>query len=63
VKNGKVILGWVFIVVGLWVLTMLPVYYTAPDGTTVIHYLEIIAGIILVVLGIFNITTGREKKD
>lgn len=61
-NNGKVILGLVFLAVGFWVLGMLPVYYTAPDGTTVIHYIEIIAGIILVVLGLFNVVTGRKEK-
>ena len=60
-NNVKVILGIVFLVVGLWVLTIMPVYSFASDGTVVIHYLEIAAGAVLTVLGIFNIMRGRKE--
>lgn len=61
-NNGKVILGILFLVIGMWVLTMMPVYYITPEGTIVIYYVEIAAGASLTVLGIFNIVTGRKEK-
>lgn len=61
-NNGKVILGIVFLVIGMWVLTFMPAYSITSDGTVVIHYVEIVSGIILTVLGIFNIVTGRKEK-
>jgi hypothetical protein len=61
-NNGKVILGIIFLVIGMWILIFMPVYSVTSDGTVVIHYVEIASGIFLTVLGIFNIVTGRENK-
>ncbi|MCK4496900.1 MAG: hypothetical protein KAU24_01800 [Candidatus Aenigmarchaeota archaeon] len=61
-NNGKVILGIIFLVVGMWVLIFVPAFSVTSGGTVVIHYVEIVSGIILTVLGIFNIVTGRKNK-
>ncbi len=61
-NNGKVILGIVFLVIGMWILIFMPAYSITSDGTVVIHYIEIAGGIFLTVLGIFNIVTGRKEK-
>lgn len=61
-NNGKVILGIIFLVIGMWVLIFVPAFSITSEGTVVIHYLEIISGLLLTVLGIFNIVTGRKNK-
>jgi thiol:disulfide interchange protein len=61
-NTGKVILGIIFLVIGIWLLIFVPAFSITSDGTVVIHYLEIISGFLLTALGIFNIVTGRKNK-
>ena len=61
-NTGKVVFGIVFLVIGMWILIFVPAFSISSDGAVVIHYIEIIGGLLLTILGIFNIVTGRKEK-